>query len=156
MIPLVYTRIGEFLISFYYEEVDQVIEISKNTVIEKKVLENIRLPHIAYKDKWYPLFDLQKIFGVPSQGVKHIIIIKSNQNTLLCGVCTPSPVEEASVERENILVFPPFLLSHQKISLLYASAKIQSEQSFLCSFCDIFHPLTIAQFLLNSTSGGKS
>ncbi|MCX7882203.1 MAG: hypothetical protein N2314_03150 [Brevinematales bacterium] len=151
MISIVYTAINDFKIGFLSEEVDQIIEIKKE-LIERKSLENIRMPHIAYKEKWYPLFDLQKIFCLsPSSPVRYAMMTKSSSHDILCGICTPHPFEEVNVSEECIHPFPAFLLQKQQVCLLYGYIQTPQLNLFLCSLSDIWHPIVIARYLLTKT-----
>ncbi|MFN3659698.1 MAG: hypothetical protein ACK4TN_00495 [Brevinematales bacterium] len=151
MVSLLYTFVGNLHIAFLSEEIEQIVELNK-TMISRQSLENIRMHHIAYKEKWYPLFDLQKIFSSSeSLPVRYSMMIKGSQNTIICGICTPNPIEEISIPENHIYPFPAFLLQKQDICLLYALVQFQDKDLFLCSLSDIWHPITVAQYLLKKT-----
>jgi hypothetical protein len=151
MVSLVYTSLPQFSIGFLSEEIEQIVELKKE-IIARKPLENIRMHHIAYQNKWYPLFDLQKIFAIPHPSpVRYAIMIKNTAGNILCGICTPNPVEEISVSEKNILPFPTFLLEKQSLCLLYAYVQTNNLCLFLGSLTDIWHPIAIAKYLLHTT-----
>lgn len=156
MVSLLYTVVGNLHIAFLSEEIEQIVELNK-TMISRQPLENIRMHHIAYKEKWYPLFDLQKLFGISEPlPVRYSMMIKGMQNTLICGICTPNPIEEISIPENHIYPFPAFLLQKQNICLLYALIQFQNMHLFLCSLSDIWHPISVAQYLLKKTLHSQS
>jgi len=158
MINLVYTSLGSVTVGFLSEEIEQVVELKKE-LIARRPLEHISMHHLAYQDKWYPLFDLQKLLHIPEPlPVRYALMVK-NSSTIKCGLCSPSPIEEISLPHKSIYPFPAFLLQKQKICLLYALIQDQDRSLFLCSLSDIAHPIALANYLLRhspiSSTGGK-
>ena len=148
MIDLFYTPLSSFNICFYYKEIEEIIQLSRDILTRKKI-GKYSIPYIRYKENFYPIFDIQQIFKIKDRlPPRYAFLIRDTKGKIKCAICCPNNVEEITLNKNSFFLLPDFLLRKQKESFIYALTYIEKKEGFLISFSELESPESVLKLIV--------